>query len=355
MQAPSVYDNLTAGPRAAWPSRTSCSRAHCRWASTATAGRRSSSARTRRTGRRRPGDRRLSADAGRGPPRHRRARRRRLHAGSTYPRSSPRATGPRISAPTSASSSPGRTRWSRSSCTTRRGSCAATRRAQAIQFLMAQSWYTLWSVAHRGAVGAADRRPAQRPADHHVPLSEFLAYYLAVAADVDADVVVEPALVPAARASGCPGAALVLEVARWPIVLWAVINVRPAHQAPVHDHAKGDAGRRTPSGLRLYGPYFALAGVGRAPSSSSSLAIGHVADAGLSRARPVQRALMLACLLVDDPSLELGDLRRRTGRPRRRRCALRAGVAGHARRLTVRGVTWRRSAVAWAPLIEALG
>ena len=42
----------TAGPRAGWPSRTWCCRARCRWASTATAARRSSSARTRPTGRR---------------------------------------------------------------------------------------------------------------------------------------------------------------------------------------------------------------------------------------------------------------------------------------------------------------
>ena len=73
------------------------------------------------------GHRRLPADARGGPPGHGRARRRRSHRRVRARDHRRPARVPRTSGPTSASSSRGRTRWCRSSCSTRRAWCAGTR------------------------------------------------------------------------------------------------------------------------------------------------------------------------------------------------------------------------------------
>ena len=89
--------------------------------------RRSSSARTPRTGPSAGASAASSRPARRGPPRHGRARRRRAHR-RVRARIIATGEGPRTwRGPISASSSRGRTRWCRSSCSTRRAWCAGTR------------------------------------------------------------------------------------------------------------------------------------------------------------------------------------------------------------------------------------
>ena len=124
---PASAPTSTAGPRAAWPSRTSSSRARCRWASTATAARRSSSARIRATGPRRSARsaatsrraRRTTSTPWCSPPRG--------FTGVYVPEIIAEGDGPSDFGTYLASSSPGRTRWCRSSSGTRRASCGATR------------------------------------------------------------------------------------------------------------------------------------------------------------------------------------------------------------------------------------
>jgi cellulose synthase (UDP-forming) len=134
-------------------------------------------------------------------------------------------------------------------------------RRQAFQFLMAQSWYLLWSMSLAllwvlPMVALLVDRPIAT-----VSLSAFLVYHLCLLA-------MSSAMWCWCRDWFQPAGVrlswrwLVLEIARWPIVLWAVINVLLRIQRPYMITPKGRTMRRLDPAPRLYGPYFALAGVG---------------------------------------------------------------------------------------------
>jgi cellulose synthase (UDP-forming) len=184
--------------------------------------------------------------------------------------------------------------------------------AQALQFLMAQSWYLLWSLS----LATLWTLPIVALLSDHpianVSLWQFLVYNLAVA--LTSSLMwwwTRPWFQPAGI--GLTWRGVVLEVARWPIVLWAVANVLLGIKRPYMITRKGTRFDKPAPGRRLYGLYALLAVVG--------LCAVDVADI----ARPTDgtdgyvvlvlfSTLMLLVLLVTALSLELRDLRRSTGR-----------------------------------------
>ncbi len=183
--------------------------------------------------------------------------------------------------------------------------------AQSGQFLMAQSWYMLWSLSLATLwvlpmVALLSGHPIS-----NTPLGEFLVYQLAV--------VLTSSLMWwwTRRWFQPPGIglswrAVVLEVARWPIVLWAVANVLLGVKRPYMITRKGKRADRLPPGRRLYGLYAGLAAAGLAAADISDLAGRAVTTQGYV-VLVLFNTLMLIALLVTTLSLELRDLRRSTG------------------------------------------
>ncbi len=184
--------------------------------------------------------------------------------------------------------------------------------AQAFQFLMAQSWYLLWSLSLAilwglPFVALLANRPIAR-----VALSEFLAYHVAV---VLASTLMwwwsrrwfQPA------GMGLTWRGILLEVARWPVVLWAVVNVVLRIRRPYMITPKGDrAGDKPVHGSRLYGPHVALAWAGIAAVGVFALAI-HREEAQGYLVLVLFNTAMVVALLITTLSLELRDLRRMHG------------------------------------------
>jgi cellulose synthase (UDP-forming) len=183
--------------------------------------------------------------------------------------------------------------------------------AQALQFLMAQSWYMLWSLSLATLWLLPIVALLSDHAISNTPLGEFLVYQLAV--------VLTSSLMWwwTRRWFQPPGVgltwrAVVLEVARWPIVLWAVANVLLRIERPYMITPKGMRADTPAPGGRLYGLYAALAVAGLAAVDLSDLA---------NRASTTQgyvvlvlfNTLLLLVLLVTTLSLEVRDLRRTTG------------------------------------------
>jgi cellulose synthase (UDP-forming) len=220
---------------------------------------------------------------------------------------------------------------------------------QAFQFLMAQSWYTLWSlslavlwivpiVALLSGHGIAD-----------VALSEYLTYHGAV-------LLCSTLMWRWSRRWFQPAGVsltwrgVLLEVARWPVVLWAVINVLLRIRRPYMITPKGVRPDAPPPGGRVYGAQVILAA-----TAVAGVAIFHVDI----RSGPAQgylalvlfNAVMVLVLLLTTLSLELRDLRGQSGLLRRA-LRLRAGTVG-ATALSVAGVAWA-AAVAWAPLLASV-
>jgi cellulose synthase (UDP-forming) len=184
--------------------------------------------------------------------------------------------------------------------------------AQALQFLMAQSWYLLWSLslATLWALPIVALLTDHRIAN--VSLFEFLVYNLPV--------VLTSSLMwwwtrrwfqP--KGIGLTWRAIVLEVARWPIVLWAVANVMLGIKRPYMITRKGNRVAKPAPGRRLYGLYWVLAALGLCAVDLSDFEM----PPGGTRGYVVLvlfNTLMLLGLLVTALSLELRDLRRSTGR-----------------------------------------
>ena len=299
-----------------------------------------------------PLDRRLPADARGGPPRHGRARRRRLHRASTSRRSSPRATGPRTSAPTSASSSPGRTRWCRSSSGTRRASCGATRPRRR----SSSSWRRAGTRSGRCRSAVLWVLPMVALLSGHriadVPLTAVPRLQRRDGPVLERSCGGGAAAGSSRPGSASPGAALVLEMARWPIVLWAVINVLLRIQRPYMITPKGDRGADAlASGRRLYGPHVMLAALSIAAVAAFVLVVGHASTQGYL-VLVLFNAITVLGLLVT----VLGARAPRPAPPHRAPAAARC-ACGPARppssSLTTVGVVAAVLA-AWAPMAEAV-
>jgi hypothetical protein len=107
--------------------------------------------------------------------------------------------------------------------------------------------------------------------------------------------------------------AVVLEVARWPIVLWAVANVLMGIKRPYMITPKGKRVDKPAPGRRLYGLYATLAGVGICAVDLDAIELPGRGTQGYL-VLVLFNTLMLLVLLVTALSLELRDLRRSTGR-----------------------------------------
>jgi cellulose synthase (UDP-forming) len=129
---------------------------------------------------------------------------------------------------------------------------------QALQFLFCQSWYTFWSIS----MAALWALPVVALLLHEpiasVGLVEFLIYF--------APIVVVAVLMwrdsrkwfqPADLRLSWRG--VVLQIARWPVVLWALINVifRINHSYMITPKGKTTG---LPRSISVYGPYVFLAG-----------------------------------------------------------------------------------------------
>ncbi len=182
---------------------------------------------------------------------------------------------------------------------------------QAFQFLMAQSWYTLWSVSCAvlwalPIVSLLTGLPvvSVRPSD-------FLIHYLPMLATATlmwwwSRFLFQP------RHVGLTWRWFVLEGARWPIVLWAVINAALRVQRPYMITPKGSGQRAVAPGHRLYAPYLVLAW--------AAIAAIAVAATGATPTQTTGSLLLVGMgaagsigVMVVAASLEVRDLRRTGG------------------------------------------
>ncbi len=132
---------------------------------------------------------------------------------------------------------------------------------QAVQFLFSQSWYLLWSVsllvlwAAPAAATLTDERIARG-----VTLSEYLLYAVPVAlVGWTMWCFARPHFQP--RGLGLSWRAAVLTVARWPVVLWALVSVLLRIERPYMITPKpgsGDVERPRARATVVYGPLIAL-------------------------------------------------------------------------------------------------
>jgi cellulose synthase (UDP-forming) len=194
---------------------------------------------------------------------------------------------------------------------------------QAMQFLMAQSWYLLWSTSMAvmwvlPAVALISGEPIAR-----VGLLRYLEYFAPL-------LLVSSAMwgwtarwfQPAGVRLSWRG--VLLEIARWPVVLWAVINVAFGVTRPYMITPKGRTGQRRPRGASLYGPFIALATLSLAAVWSVELRGGHGLVRGYYLLALANAALALL-VAVTAVGLEVRDI---AGHAGARQAALaRPGIA----------------------------
>jgi len=220
---------------------------------------------------------------------------------------------------------------------------------QSTQFLIAQSWYTFWSLT----IAVLWLLPiaalySDRPITT-IPLGEFLAYYLAT-------VMTSTLMWWASRHWFQPAEVrlswrgVVLEVARWPIVLLAVINVILGIRRPYMITRKGGKARAVPSGLRLYGLFFGIVAFGLGAVLIYCVGIRHGQAQGYLGLVLLNTAFVLM-FLIAAICLELEGLWRWLGS---RRAALRARAGVLVTLTVLLAASGVAVAVAWAPLTEAL-
>ena len=128
---------------------------------------------------------------------------------------------------------------------------------QAFQFLVCQSWYTLWSLSIAllwalPAVALAVDRPIAS-----VGLVSFLVYFAPVML-VSSVMWCEGRRWFEPRGVKLSWRGLLLQTARWPVVLWALINVLLGVRRSYMITPKGKTDRLGPRALSIYGPYLAL-------------------------------------------------------------------------------------------------
>ncbi|MCU0314146.1 MAG: glycosyltransferase [Solirubrobacteraceae bacterium] len=184
-------------------------------------------------------------------------------------------------------------------------------KGQAFQFLMAQSWYTLWSLSIAllwalPLVALLTGLPIGS-----MDLLDFLVRYLAV--------LLTSTLMwwwtrrwfqPAGVNLTWRG--VLLEIARWPIVLYAVVNVLLRVKRPYMITPKGEHAGRPVSGRKLYGLHLALAWLALGAIAAFVFAIGASPTAGYV-VLTLGNVLMVLALVITTLGLELRDLRVRLG------------------------------------------
>lgn len=220
---------------------------------------------------------------------------------------------------------------------------------QAFQFLMAQSWYMLWSLSLAilwvlPLVALLADRPIAR-----MSLPAFLTYHVCVIATSGAMWCwcrkwFQPSGV------GLSWRGIVLEIARWPVVLWAAINVLLRIKRPYMITPKGGAMRNAHRDRRLYGPYFAMAITGITAVLAFCVASHNTETQGYLVLVLFDVAMVMTFLLAAVGG-ELYEVRVRSealGAALRARVVVIAGLgvlaAGSAAAV----------ALAWAPMLESI-
>ncbi|MCW3013196.1 MAG: hypothetical protein JWO02_288 [Solirubrobacterales bacterium] len=223
------------------------------------------------------------------------------------------------------------------------------RPAQTFQFLVAQTWYPLWSlsIACLWALPIVSLLSGRAMAT--VSVSRFLTFHLAMLAMSSfmwwwSRDFFQPAGVRLSWRG------LLVEVVRWPIVLWAFINVLLRIKRPYMITPKGQTVITLPSALTLYGPQFLLVGLGLGAVAAFRLLIGAGPTEGYL-ALVLLNVAMVVGLLVASAGLELRDLRARAG-SFSGALAMRGGLLVGL--LCVCGATGLATAVAWTPMVAAL-
>jgi cellulose synthase (UDP-forming) len=175
-------------------------------------------------------------------------------------------------------------------------------RGQALQFLFCQSWYTLWSISFAilwalPAVALLVNQPIAS-----VPVGRFLVYFLPVMlASTLMWCEARKWFQPAGVRLSWRG--IVLQTARWPVVLWALINVVFRIKRPYMITPKGKAATAGPRAISIYAPYILLAAFPLAAvwlfdaSAGTDLIRGYY---GLALANAVMGAAVLATTLGMD-------------------------------------------------------
>ena len=221
---------------------------------------------------------------------------------------------------------------------------------QAFQFLMAQGWYTLWSLSLAvlwvlPVVALLTGRPIA-----NVTLFEYLAYNLAVV--LTATLMwrwsrrwFQPSGI------GLTWRGMLLEIARWPIVLWAVLNAVLRVKRPYMITPKGARAGRPPPGARLYGPPIVLAELALGAVAWFQAGGGHTATQGYL-ALVMFNLVLVVMLLVTALALEVRDLRRRNGRLG---TVLRWRAGSMLAVAAIATSTVAAMFACWAPLMEAMG
>ena len=175
-------------------------------------------------------------------------------------------------------------------------------RGQALQFLFCQSWYTIWSIslALLWALPAIALLVDQPIAS--VPIERFFVYFVPV-------MLASTLMWCEARKWFQPGGVrlswrgIVLQTVRWPVVLWALINVVLRIKRPYMITPKGKAAGGGPRAISIYAPYIVLAALPLAAvwlfdaSAGGSLVAGYY---GLALANALMGAAVLATTLVMD-------------------------------------------------------
>jgi len=131
-------------------------------------------------------------------------------------------------------------------------------RGQALQFLFCQSWYTLWSISMAvlwalPATALLVNRPIAS-----VGVGRFFVYYVPV-------ILASTLMWVEAKKWFQPGGVrlswrgIVLQIARWPVVLWALVNVILRIKRQYMITPKGKTAGNGARSITVYGPYVALA------------------------------------------------------------------------------------------------
>lgn len=220
---------------------------------------------------------------------------------------------------------------------------------RALQFLACQSWYTLWSLSlavlwAAPTVALIVNRPI---AD--VSIWKFLLYFLPVP-------LVSSLMWVWARRWFQPAGlrlswrGIVLEIARWPVVLWALANVLLGIRRPYMITPKGVRRAGGPRLVSLYSPYLVLTVVPLAALWVHALHNGAQALRGyygLALLNSVFGAtLLLVTLAVEFRGLTASGLGRLA--------ALRSRATIVAAGLAVVGLIGLSASVSWHPMLQTL-
>ncbi|HEY3691606.1 MAG TPA: glycosyltransferase family 2 protein [Pseudonocardiaceae bacterium] len=183
--------------------------------------------------------------------------------------------------------------------------------AQALQFLFCQSWYTLWSCSLAilwvlPAVALLVNRPIAS-----VGFVEFLLYFMPV-------ILTSTVMWVEARRWFQPAGlrlswrGIVLQIARWPVVLWALVNVVLRVKRPYMVTPKGKATGTGPRPFTIYGSYIFLAAfpllVLWIPYATGGASVTHAYYALV-----LANGVMGAIVLVTTVGMDIKEIAKRNG------------------------------------------